>query len=78
MPEQKNKKETEVKRLCPECETEVTLSIDSDTGDREGRCSNCRLDVGGVVNRKRYASALAKIEADEKKAKETGKKSEWW
>ena len=71
-------KTKEIKRLCPECETEVTLVIDDDTGDREGRCPNCRLDVGAIVNRDRYDKAREKMKREEdedKKKKE--KKSSW-
>jgi hypothetical protein len=72
-------KAKEVKRLCPECEQEVTLIIDPETQDREGRCANCGLDVGAIVNRLRYAKAAKKVEEEEEKAKKGGKKqSEWF
>lgn len=68
-----------VKRLCPECETEVTLTIDAETGDREGRCGSCGLDVGAVVNKLRYDKARRRVEDEEseEKKKTEKKKSSW-
>lgn len=52
------------KVLCPECETEVNLS------EHEGVCQKCGLDVGQIVEKDRYDTALQKYR--EKKAKESG------
>jgi DNA-directed RNA polymerase subunit RPC12/RpoP len=71
-------KPKEVKRLCPECEQEVALKIDQETGDREGRCENCGLDVGAVVNRLRYAKATKKVEDEEETANKGAKKGSSW
>jgi hypothetical protein len=68
----------EVKRLCPECDKEVTLSIDPETGDREGRCANCGIDVGAVINRLRYDKARKKIETEEEAATKPAKKESKW
>jgi len=75
MPEKSKVKE--IKRLCPECDTEVTLVIDDDTGDREGRCPSCKLDVGAIVNRRRYSVANAKLDEEEIEDKKKSKKSSW-
>lgn len=55
------------KVICPECETEVTLT------DGEGECSKCGLDVGEVLERDRYERALQKVR--ERREKEAGGKS---
>ena len=75
-----NKKDKERKILCPECETEVTITRDED-GDDVGRCPNeeCKLDVGAILTRRRYARADRKIDAAEvaeaeKKEKEAKKR----
>lgn len=71
----------EVKRMCPECEKEVTLKVDPETGDREGRCANCKLDVGAVVNRLRYGKAIKKVETEEEGSgnpPKGGKKGNSW
>lgn len=67
-----------VKRLCPECEAEVSLTIDPETGDREGRCPKCKLDVGAVVNRLRYEQAKKVVEETETKAKKGKKTGSSW
>jgi hypothetical protein len=78
MPEPKNKKPTEIKRLCPECDQEVTLAVDAESGDREGRCSNCGLDVGAVVNKLRYAKATKKVQDEEEIEKKKQNKPKGW
>lgn len=78
MPAADDKSKNKITRLCPECDSDVELTIDTDTGDRSGRCPKCRLDVGAVINRKRYAAALQKIDDDEKKAKKDDKKDSSW
>lgn len=57
-----------MKRLCPECGKEVTLTVDPETRDREGRCKDCGLDVGAIVNRSRYNKAAKKLEEEENAA----------
>lgn len=78
MPEAKSKESSNRKVLCPECETEVTVSRVE--GEDEGRCEKCGLDVGRILTKRRYDKALAKMnEADDNEKKGNKKKgSEWW
>lgn len=70
-------KPKEANRQCPECEADVKLTIDADTGDREGRCSGCGLDVGAAVNRHRANKAMKKL-ADEEGEKTAKPPKESW
>ena len=72
------KKPQKISRLCPECEKDVELTIDSATGDREGRCSNCGLDVGAALNRHRASKALKKLEKEEEERDKPPKKESSW
>lgn len=53
--------------VCPECGKDVKLVHDDD-GEWEGRCANadCKLDVGAVVTRRRYRTALDKMSEPER------------
>ena len=79
-----DKKDKERKILCPECQTETTITRDGD-GDDVGRCPNddCKLDVGAILTRRRYARAdkaidAAEVAEEEKKKKEQKRKGGFW
>ena len=71
MPEPKKRK-----MLCPDCETEVEITRDSETGDDEGVCPNpeCRLNLGRIITRRRYDNASSKIGKAEEDAAKKSKK----
>lgn len=52
--------------LCPECGKDVKI-VQDEEGEWTGRCANpdCRIDVGAVVTRARYAKALKKYQEPE-------------
>ena len=68
MPPQKPKTR---KVLCPECDTEVERKV-TESGDFEGNCDNCGLDVGNIYTKRRYRNADRKI--DEREQEEQGNK----
>jgi hypothetical protein len=75
---EKTKESSSRKVLCPECETETTVSRVE--GEDEGKCEKCGLDVGRILTKRRYDRALAKMNADDEKEKKSSSKSksEWW
>ena len=76
MPTPSNKS-NEIKRLCPECDSEVTLTLDEETGDREGRCPKCKIDVGAILNRDRYEKARERMRKEEEEEDRKKRKSSW-
>jgi hypothetical protein len=82
MPTAPGNKPKQVTRVCLRrgCEGEANLTLDTETGDYEGRCGTCGFDVGTAVNSYERRKALSTLEEEEQgKSKEKKKKSgELW
>ena len=63
------------KVLCPECDKEVEITRDAESGDDEGICGECGLNVGRILTRRRYDRAYNKVAESEKAAEKKTKKA---
>lgn len=77
-------KEGEKKTVkCPECEADCELVWNEEENRWEGRCGNCKLNVGRVYEHERYVAASENLrrkreEGAKKNRKEKEKESDPW
>lgn len=48
------------KVVCPECDKEATVILEE--GEWTGKCDNCGLDVGYIVEKRRRDKAIKKMD----------------